>query len=282
MLFSQRKGLKPANKIVQKDDMDNELRYGLWNAFKICICDRIEYQIGSAHLEDSNLGLLFKKYWHLFYKRPIDNLSSYFDEAYQVVRKDYLDCSWNEVYDFIEFTAQNAPDIYIEDFCSFCNSVLESENSAYRFINSQLVEITSDEEIKSIEEAVKNAAKFGGVRTHLETALNLLSDRKNPDYRNSIKESISAVESIAKQIVGKNKATLGEALKIFETKGHLHPAFKQSLSSLYGYTSDADGIRHSLLDETSLSFVDAKYMLVSCTAFINYIIGKIAEIGIKI
>ena len=52
---------------------------------------------------------------------------------------------------------------------------------------------------------------------------------------------------------------------------------KASLSSLYGYTSDADGIRHAMLDEPSLSFTDAKFMLVVCTAFVNYLTGKLAE-----
>ncbi|MGR6868629.1 AbiJ-NTD4 domain-containing protein, partial [Acinetobacter baumannii] len=57
----------------------------------------------------------------------------------------------------------------------------------------------------------------------------------------------------------------------------LHPAFKKALTSLYGYTSDSDGIRHALLDESTISYSDAKYMLVSCSAFINYVIGKISE-----
>lgn len=38
------------------------------------------------------------------------------------------------------------------------------------------------------------------------------------------------------------KATLGKALKIIEDKFGLHPALKGSLSQLYGYTSDGDGI----------------------------------------
>ncbi|MGQ9708742.1 MAG: AbiJ-NTD4 domain-containing protein, partial [bacterium] len=36
------------------------------------------------------------------------------------------------------------------------------------------------------------------------------------------------------------------------------------------------------LDEPNLSFEDAKFMLVSCSAFINYLITKAAKAGIKI
>ena len=47
---------------------------------------------------------------------------------------------------------------------------------------------------------------------HLEKALILISNRESPDYANSIKESISAVEAICSEILGKSD-TLGSALK---------------------------------------------------------------------
>ena len=112
--------------------------------------------------------------------------------------------------------------------------------------------------------------------------MDLLADRKSPDYRNSVKESISAVEAISNLIANEKKATLGQALKAIESKVSLHPALKKAFSSLYGYTSDAEGIRHALLSETNLSFEDAKFMLVSCSAFINYLISKASKAGIKL
>jgi hypothetical protein len=57
----------------------------------------------------------------------------------------------------------------------------------------------------------------------------------------------------------------------------LHPALAEGLSKLYGWTSDAEGIRHALMDEPSLSFAEAKYMLVSCSAFVNYLTAKAAD-----
>lgn len=64
-----------------------------------------------------------------------------------------------------------------------------------------------------------------------------MSDRKAPDYRNSIKESICAVEAICRVITKQKNATLGQALKKVESDISLHPALKNSFSSLYGYTS---------------------------------------------
>ncbi len=63
-------------------------------------------------------------------------------------------------------------------------------------------------------------------------------------------------------------------MKEVEARIGLHGALKEGFSNLYGYTSSAEGIRHALLDESELSFEDAKFMLVSCSAFVNYLIVK--------
>lgn len=81
------------------------------------------------------------------------------------------------------------------------------------------------------------------------------------------------MEAACNLITG-SKATLGQALKALEGKTEIHPAFKNALSSLYGYTSDASGIRHALIEEENVDFADAKFMLVSCAAFVNYLKSK--------
>jgi len=190
---------------------------------------------------------------------------------------------WYEAYDFIEFVVKNYPDEPANrKFKDYCNSILKNELSAYRFVGEEIAQITSEEEIAEIQEALEESSR--PVNIHLRTALNLLADRKSPDYRNSIKESISAVEAICKLITGNVKATLADALKEIEKekKVELHSALKKAFDSLYGYTSDAEGIRHALLSESNLDFEDAKFMLVSCSAFVNYLITKSSKAGIKV
>jgi hypothetical protein len=154
------------------------------------------------------------------------------------------------------------------------NIALEREMSGYRLIDNLFTAITDSQEISNIEEAINREETPAGATSHLRTALILMSDRINPDYRNSIKESISAVESMAKHLTGSPKASLGDALIVLEKKGEMHSALRKGLSALYGYTSDAQGIRHALMDEANLTFVDAKFMLVACSGFINFMIGK--------
>lgn len=277
MLFSKRKGLSVVRDSVQKDGMDDDLRHGLWNALHTCIWQQIEYSHYAQTFRSSNVYELFQHYWHNLFKWPLDNLPNYLDEAHERVRKYFFECEWYEVYDFIEFTAQNCPDKLTKVYVQFCNHILEKELSAYRFVGNQLTDITSAEELESIESAINATTKYSGARKHLQTALAHLSDRKSPDYRNSVKESISAVESLCVAVSGDSKASLGGALKSIERKYQLHPAFKKALSSLYGYTSDSDGIRHALLEESSISYSDAKFMLVACSAFVNYVLGKLGE-----
>jgi len=221
--------------------------------------------------------------WDNFFKRPLDTLKHYWSQTYEEIRQIFLNFHWYEVYDFIEFITNTYPDQRTnEKFMDYCNTVLESEVSAYRFVGGKITKITSEEEISEIEEALEASKPLVGVHIHLKSALDKLADRKSPDYRNSIKESISAVESICILITKNEKTTLGDALKKIDEKIQIHQSLKRAFNQLYGYTSDAEGIRHALLNEPNLDFEDAKFMLVSCSAFINYLSCKASKAGIKL
>lgn len=251
----------------------------LWNIISISIFEK--YQPPSRALrvqviKGSNLDFFFSALFHSFFKKRVDQIPLSIQSTIEHIDKLFFGkYKWFEIYDLIEtcieyFPFQNEKDSFI----LLLNDCLQSENSAYRVINQQITEITSEQEIQSIEDALENTNQYSGIQQHLKQALKLMSDRQNPDYRNSIKESISAVESICKIVTNDEKATLGKALKVIEDKFGLHPALKGSLSQLYGYTSDSDGIRHAMLEESNLSYIDAKFMLVACTNFINYLIEK--------
>ena len=263
---------------MQVDSMDDDLRIGLWNALQLFYFNKPRSGYELSDFPD--LDLLLHFIWQYFFKQPIDTVPELWGVAYNHLRKWFFEGDWNEIYDFIEFVANNFPGVSEnEKFMSFCNTTLEREMSPYRFVDGLIVQLTSEEEIAEIEQALNAPTPLKPVATHIKTALELISDKTNPDYRNSIKESISAVESMCNLITG-TRDTLGEALKKVGDKIAIHPALKKGFSNIYGYTSDASGIRHALLDEPNLDFEDAKYMLVSCSAFINYLASKAAKAGI--
>lgn len=210
--------------------------------------------------------------WLHLFKKPVDQIPLRFSDCKMTLRTWFLQAEWYAVFDFIEACAEFGPERFHNEFIDECNFYLGRESSAYRFINNQLSEITSEEEIEEVERAISGVANFAGAKEHLSRALKLMNDRADPDFRNSIKESISAVESVAIAISGDSKATLGKALNVIEREGKLHAALKSAFSSLYGYTSDENGIRHALLKESVLRKADARFMLVSCSSFVNYLI----------
>jgi len=271
MKFSERIGITKAKHSIQLEHVDDDLKNGLWNIFHTYYLEKCkENQIIYSDLYDLIIDV-----WHNFFKKPIDKIPSETRNVKSELRTWFFECEWFEIYDFIEFCSNN-DSFDIESIIDSYNHILEREVSGYRFVNNIISPITSETEINEIDEAINNSEgkKLIGVKTHLENSLRMLSHRRSPDYRNSIKESISAVESISKVLSSTSKNSLGSALDKIKGKIKLHPALEKGFKQIYGYTSDTDGIRHALMEESSCDFDDAKYMLVSCSAFVNYLISK--------
>lgn len=285
-LFSQRMGISPLSKAVQRESMDLDLRNKLWTAIKLCFFDNYStpHRYSGPDQDSQMVIRVMQKLWLFVLKQPLDTLPEIHTRvsksAYEIVRKHFFECEWWEAYDLIEFLIKDLPQDWGTEFASLTNGFLEMENAAYRIVGAEVVEITDKHEIDAIESALE--VKIQSCRTHLARALELLSDRKQPDFRNSIKESISSVEGTVQLILGQSKGTLGDCLRKVKSKIELHPALEQAFSKLYGYTSDEGGIRHALSEESNNpSYADAKFMLVSCAAFVNYLLTKSAEVGLE-
>jgi len=277
MLFSERHGYKKPKIEVQTKNMDVELRIKLWNVVDTVYWSRIK--TSSLRNDDSGINLLIRRLWHGFYKRPLDSIDDYWRGTLEEIRKAFFAVEWHRVYDFLEFLPQSYEDQHHEGvnegFRDLCNVVLTEEVSGYRFVGKEIVDITSREEMDSLAQTL--SSPITAVREHMKRALELYSDKKNPDYRNSIKESICAVEAMCRIISKNEKATLSDALKVIEKTAKVHPALKEAFLKIYGYSSDSDGIRHSLVEESSAGPEDARYFLVSCSAFVNYLMVKASD-----
>jgi hypothetical protein len=281
--FSERMGLVTKKEIMQKDDIDQELRIALFNVF---YTDYLEY------MDPYLFSALAKDIYISFLNKPSDEAPSAPDIVRNLIKNIFLRAQWNVVYDFIQFSLTSividSTRIIIGDLIDDFNRVLEQHMSFYRFINYIICPISSEEEISTINEAMNTPSNsFNSVKKHLNDALIKISNRENPDYRNSIKESISAVECFCKIIANDDNASLGKALELIKSKGSItiHPALNEAFNKLYGYTSNEKGIRHSfgLLDEENkLNFEEAKFMLVSCSAFINFLMVKASKADIDV
>lgn len=279
--FSQRVGLAPAQKAFQLESMDDALRTHLWNALTTTVWARWQE---TRHYSDSRsadpIEVLARMIWGYHLKKPLDSMPpfkhDYVPSAYLEIRQHWFACKWNEAYDFLEFVLSNTPEYISKQLKTLSNHFLASENAAYRIVDMEVTPITNEAEIASIESAIE--CPLDPVKIHMARALQLLSDRKAPEYRNSIKESISAVEACCKYIAGDSTATLGAAIKSVTAERTMHPAMVRALSALYGFTNDAGGIRHALTEKDfAPTNAEAKFMLVTCSAFVNFLLAKSSE-----
>lgn len=275
--FSQRIGAVEAPTAIQLEGMSAALRNSIWN-----------YIHALFSKDDSGWWGIAEYSAQFFFKVPVDELPPYNLRRMEWIKKHVYDMTWHEVYDFVEFVADwyekslRYPKVRKTQIHSVFNQILEIELSGYRFIQGELAPISNPAEVSEIESALNTTAKHGlaGAHAHISTALQLLAKRPDPDYRNSIKESISAVEAIAKQLGSPESQGLGGALNELSRKVSLHGGFRAGLLSLYGYTSDEGGIRHAMLDEPNVGYDEAKYMVVACSAFVNYLTAKANQSGI--
>jgi hypothetical protein len=275
-LFSQRRGLKPLEKVIQLESLDPESRNRLWNVlYNSIVADARDIYLHGRYQEASRAHGFACKVWSDFFKLPSDAAPNAVSCA-NPLKEHFENAEWNEVYDLMEFSIANVPSSFAKRISEQWNNVLEQESAGYRIIGGEVVEITAPHEIAQIQEALSSGV--AAVQEHIRAALECLSDRENPNYRNAIKESISAAESVCKLVTGEK--TLGAALKVIREKIQLHPALEKGFNALYGYTSDQGGIRHALLAESTVDSTDARFMLVACSAFVNFVIAKASGAGI--
>jgi AbiJ-like protein len=262
MPFSERMGLKPARAVMQLDDIDEPLRTALYNLLYADTAAR-------WYEEDGDYGIgreIGCHIWTEYLRLPVDTFSDSPDNFATTLREYIGVRPWYEVYDLIEFRASVRHPRLDENRV---NKVLERDMSGYRLRAGNIVQITDEVELSAIDDVLAATDKFKSARDHIREALAKLARRPNPDLRNAITEAVSAVESAARIVSGKPKATLADALKVLEKGGHVHPALKESWLKLYGYTSDEHGLRHAMTQDPNIDFATAKYMVVSCCAFVN-------------
>lgn len=270
--FSDRNGIKPENNEMQLESLDDRTRTALINMTDLAFSElreRISYD---------RVQFFLKLLLQNVYLLEVNNEYNFgYDEkkVLGIVKDTIRNDDYDSVLTVIEYLANKFEDITHGQLKmqSHYNRVFEKEYVGYRFINGKITPITDENERKAINDAFNNP--YDAVNFHISKAISFLADRGKPDYENSIKESISAVEALCEVLTGgKGKeATLGKMLKKIEDDGIvIHSAMKSAFHSLYGYTSDANGIRHAGdIGGPSSTFEEAKFMLVSCSAFINYL-----------
>ena len=288
--FSDRNGINPLNTQMQFKDFDKHTRMVILNTLHDIL--RIINEDSMAYYSWS---VFYLNIAAEVYNQEIDKLENIGESNIENIVKEYirntiLFDTYDSVLTLIEYilnyTADNfgnrkpidGGSTYYFDERKYMNDTFEKEYVGYRFIGEYIVPITDEAEIKEIKETLD--IKIQASKKHIEKALGFLSDREKPDYKNSIKESISAVEAICKVILGNDSIALNDAIKKIKDKGIiLHSALLQAIDKLYAYAGDKGGVRHSEKSvESNVSFEEAKLILVTSCALVNYLIAEYGKI----
>ena len=257
-LFSERMGFAQP-KPVQIHELDVDARTALYNAY-LDMCRKFNLY---GH----------ENFWRAVAARFLKMVANHpATQIREEIDKIFFYDDWHRPFSFVEFLHRilvghsntSGRDPW---FSEKINEALKQENVGWRFSKGLFVSVQTEEEQETIERAMD--APYDGAREQIRRAVSLFSARPDPDYANSIKDSIGAVESICKEITGKEK--FSDAVNKLGIP--MHPAFQKAAKQLYGFTSDEAGVRHAATGEPPLQVnqATARYMLIVCSAMVNFI-----------
>ncbi len=279
LTFAQAEGIEPLPRQLQPKEISQQLRALLWAV----IYDEIRGCVRSDAFSSNILTgrwLAISKRHFLFHKLGmVDEFNSSATQFIQEIKTVIRHGDFSELLGLVQFIIR----------CRECsqelkiaiNRTLEFCRSAYRVYDGDtIVPIASMADVEPLQTAFADLAssEFHGARTHLRQAGEHATAGR---YTDSIRESIHAVESVAKALAPKAN-TLDAAIARLERAGVIHTSLKKGFSNIYGYTNDQQGIRHALLDDpcAKVDETDALFMLGACASFVSYLIGKGRSAGI--
>ena len=281
MLFSEREGYSRPKLALDEHQISESLRSKCWNCiFKIYFNDisvRSFDGYGRARYSE-RFDLISNRLRYGFFEITVDDKPDPQRER-ERIRRWFLESEFPKFYDFIEYICGldiNSDNKYRDEYNhrrtyeEWMNRIFEEEKVCFRFVNHKLVKIIDAHEIDEVESATQNEAPFSA---HISAALVLYSKRPDPDFRNAVKEAISAVESASKSYYGDRSVDLAKVLAKLEVQLGLHSQVLAAFKNLYAWTSAADGIRHSIMDKSSLTEHETRFMIIACSAFCNLLIS---------
>lgn len=278
--FSHAQGYEELPGMLKLKDLPSEARTRIWNVFyKYIDKDRMD------HPEYSWLGgdwAQVMKDLHADYQgHPLEKWTSDFDRNTHHLQNEIMRERFNRVFDLITYVMRHArcPNRFVEDM----RRQFVKARLAYVIVDGPptIVPATTSEEGHAFVESIGRLRQAGlnASATHLRNASECINQA---DWAGSVRESINAVESVARQLDPKSAGTLGPALASIEQRGGLHPALKEAFNKLYGYTSNEQGIRHALLDRDTadVGMDEAVFMLGACASFASYLARKHASLNV--
>lgn len=275
LTFSQAQGYEELPGPLKLEQLPPSARTSIWNVFYRFINATKQKPRWTEYVGGVWWEVLQAK--HVYHDNlPLDEWDGSLENQRHQLRHSVEKLPFNKVFDLIQFVIRypKCP----SEFIVMMKEVFASSRLAYTIDESPpptiipaVTKAEGDATIESLQ--TLRAAGLDGSAAHLRNAAECINGN---DWAGSIRESINAVESVARQLDPKASKELGPALASLEKHEALHPALKGAFTKLYGYTSDEQGVRHALLDQSSanVGMDEAVFMLGACASFASYLWRK--------
>lgn len=277
LTFEQAHAGAPLPAQLKTREISEEFRAVLWAYIYEELKDSEVRGSEGSHLGD-RWDTILRDEWIYRAHNAADEYPWRFPKIVERVKAQILGANWSSLLGWLEFVLKHPsrPD----NFANQIDHYMQSCRLAYRVFDSIVIcPICSEADRQTIEGAFADlaASEFHGARKHLSDAAGKLTAG---DDAGSIRESIQAVESVIRVL--EPDGDFSKALAKLEAKTKIHGALKAGFNSIYGFTSDAQGIRHALLDKASADVdeTDALFMIGACAAFVSYLINKARTAGL--
>jgi hypothetical protein len=215
-------------------------------------------------------------------KRPDPSNWSEYPNIWSEVEWLVHNCDWYRVYDIVEVIFAHLMTVDQNDYRGQgAKAVIFNDemNCAFRELGVgwQLVDGMIQARGDDAFEAVVARAKEALVATNkaiahneLEEALRDISRRPQPDATGAVQHSMAALECVAKDVTGEQKATLGQ---ILARHGTLVPKpLDQAVDKLWGFACDK--ARH-VREGQVLDRHEAQLVVGLAASLVNYLVQKI-------
>lgn len=193
--------------------------------------------------------------------------------------------SWEKVFDFCErLYSHIATDVKIWDNYSNDWEITIPREEVQQYISDELQRIFLEEHLafsfeqgeierrgrshtrKQISKAEPTLGdpRLNDARKHFRKALVYFEHPSKPDFENSVKEAVCAVEAAARQLFPQTKGkTLGEVIKKIKgtQDGQLPKPLADTITGLYGFRNGGDGVSHGGTDGGKATRYIAEYAL---------------------
>ncbi len=203
--------------------------------------------------------------------------------AWEALIYHLKECEWLEFFDFVEMFGKKLlewddnpfvqeKEQLFGDFQSKSNALFEEDGIGWRIGDrGELTRHVPKFIMENIKAAEKHLTdRFESARSHYKKAKAYLF---NPplDPANSIKEMVSALESVGRTIYPKC-STLGDVIKSLKKEAKSPKLLLAAYEKLYAYTNATPTVRHGHPSYRTIEMSEAELFLLTGVAFIRYLI----------